>query len=163
MDYHSVAELACSLQRIEVSSIHFDTSVEVVFDCMNCKRCNRTVRFAGVGSRGICTPADQCDGFLGKLFSVKPFDDGERSFVIYQIQYQYYPFLDLKSGIESAFEPKWGRVSFQVTCSKCGARTFQSTQNNLVRPFAVLCQCGAHLYDESGEIPLLRAHTGDPM
>ncbi len=162
MEYQRVGEIACCLRPSNGSVIHYHKSVEVSFDCSNCKRTRRTVRFDNVGATGVCTPAQKCDGFPGRLVSVFPFDLDGKSFVKYQIQYNYTPFLDLKNGNESTCEPTWGRVSFDVICARCGTSTAHSTQNNLVRPHAVYCACGSHSYDDTEEMPLLRAHMGDP-
>lgn len=162
MEYQRVAEIACYLSPSKGSVIHYHKSVEVSFDCCNCKRTRRTIRFSGVDTTGICTPVEKCDGFAGRLFSVQPFESDGISFVKYQIQYNYIPFLDLENGNDSVCEPKWARVSFEVVCGKCGKSTINSTQNNLVRPHTVYCACGAHLYDDSEKMPILRAHMGDP-
>ena len=162
MDYHRVAEIMCCLRPSEGSAIHYHTSVEITLDCSNCKRTGRTVRFEGIEAIGICTPVQKCNGFSGRLYSVLPFALDGKSFVKYQIQYNYMPFLDLKNGNESTCDPTWGRVSFDATCAKCGSSTIRSTQNNLGRPYPVYCTCGAHLYDDTEEMPLLRAHMGDP-
>ena len=162
MDYHRVGVIACCLRPIEGSAIRYNTSVEVVFDCTNCKRTSRTIRFHNVDATGICTPAQECQGFPGRLYSMLPFELGGKAFVKYQIQYNYIPFLDLKNGNASTGEPSWGRVSFDITCAKCGSSTPGSTQNNLERPFSAYCACGAHLYNDTEEMPLLRAHMGDP-
>ena len=51
-----------------------------------------------------------CNGFPGRLFSVKPLELEGQSIVRYQIQYNYIPFLDRKYGNESTCELTWGRV-----------------------------------------------------
>lgn len=163
MEYRFVGEIACGLRPSEGSVIHYHTSVEVSFDCSTCRRTHRTICFRDIDSTGICTPEQKCNGFPGRLFSFMPFELDGKAFVKYQIQYDYTTFRDLKNGNESNFEPTWGRVSFEVVCGKCGKSTVHSTQNNLVRPLAVYCACGFHLYDETEEMPLLRAHTGDPV
>lgn len=162
MEYQRVAEIACHLSPSKGSVIHYHKSVEVSFDCLNRKRIRRTIRFGGVAATGICEFAKKCDGFPGRLFSVQLFDSDGRSFVKYQIQYNYTPFVDLENGNDSVCEPTWARVSFEVVCGKCGKSTIHSTQNNLVRPHLVYCACGSHLYDDTEEMPMLRTHIGDP-
>jgi hypothetical protein len=162
MEFRRVGEIACCLRPTQGSVIHYHTSVEVSFDCSNCKRTGRTVRFDNMHATGVCAP-QKCDGFPGRLFSVLSFELDGKSIVKYQIHYTYSPFLDLKNGNESTCEPTWGRVSFDITCAKCGSSTRHSTQNNLVRPYPVYCACGGHLYDDTEEMPLLRAYMGDPM
>jgi hypothetical protein len=162
MDYYRVAEIACCLRPIEGAAIHYRTSVEVTFDCSSCKRTHRTVCFEGSEAVGICTPAQKCNGFPGRLYSVLPFELDGKFFVKYQIQYNYVPFLDIENGNESTCDPTWARVSFDVNCAKCGSTTTHSTHNDLNRPHPVYCDCGAHIYDDIEEMPLLRAHMGDP-
>ncbi len=161
MESCHILEIACCLRPKKGTVIDYHTSVEVSFDCSSCKRTRRTIRFQNVDVTGICTPAKKCDGFPGRLIAVLPFQLDGKSFVKYQIQYSYTPFLDRKNGNESTCEPTWGRVSFDVACPKCGASTAHSTQNNLARPHAVYCTCGSPLYDDTEEMPLLRTHMGD--
>lgn len=162
MDFGRVASIGCMLERVYASSIRFNPSLEVSFDCPACKHLGRIIRFADVGSSGICGPDTGCVGFPGRLFSMEPFELGRNSCVKYQVQFDYIPFFDSQLGRESTCEPAWAKITFEVTCAKCNSFRIESSQNDSNCPSLVNCQCGTLLYRQDDAMPLLKTWMGDP-
>ena len=81
--------------------------------------------------------------------------------VVYRVEYEYQPFTDRKyPERESSEGPGWGRIRFAVTCPECSRTRECSTQNNIVRPFVTVCECGRVLYKEKTELPVLELEGG---
>lgn len=76
------------------------------------------------------------------------------SLATYAVSFAYAPFIDVKSNEASVRYPRWGRITFSVSCPSCRAVADYATQTNLHRPWLALCRCGQELYVESGQLPL---------
>jgi len=94
--------------------------------------------------------------------------EGDAHVAVYLFQYEYTPFRDTKYPDERRYQtmergaPTWARVSFEVTCPRCGKCSQESTQNNNVRPRRCLCMCGNLLFNETVEMPQLSWRPADP-
>jgi hypothetical protein len=153
------AVISASLSVAPGVTIAFGDQLEVSLDCPNCKRKRRTVIFNLGGRDGRCTPVKNCGMFPGRLTDKRPSQRTNTFSVDYVVEYQYEPFLDLKYGDESTGAPSWARVHFMVKCPRCSREKDWSTQNNIVRPWSHVCDCGQMLYTEEQEIPLLQWHA----
>jgi hypothetical protein len=134
------------------ATVTFSDTLEVSLDCCVCHRCWRTVIFQLGGIDGKCTPTSH--SFPGKLVAKDVGREGLEAFVAYLIEYQFEPFEDVKYPDRIPAElPTWGRVGFEVICPRCGEVSWQSTQNNIVRPWTQKCKCGLPLFTETVEMP----------
>jgi hypothetical protein len=87
--------------------------------------------------------------------------DGKSASVRYLVAYRYEPFVDAKyANVRPSGTPTWGRVSFEIVCPACGERGAHSVQTNKVRPSEGRCPCGAVLFREERETPLLTCVDG---
>lgn len=148
MNRRAFAEATLQLRSAELLAA--GTPVEISLDCSSCRRRLRTVVFAEVGAKGICTPTGH--QFEGQLHALNVIGATIRA----EFQYEFEPFEDAKYGDAryQGFEagaPTWARVTFQLRCSACGREGWGSTQSNLVRPWSAACRCGAPLYDDVRE------------
>lgn len=144
-------DVSTSLALATGATVTFSDRVEVSLDCCVCRRCMRTVVFELGRAEGLCTPTGH--SFPGRIADMQA---GPRS-VTYRLEYQYEPFEDAKyPGIRRPQpHPSWARVSFAVTCPRCGASSALSVQNNEVRPWTARCSCGEALYTTRKEMPQL--------
>jgi hypothetical protein len=150
-----VAEIAVQFEFADGATISFGDPLEVALDCPICRRCWRTVVFHEGHTEGKCTPTGH--SFHGYIIAKEEAQSGPVASVIYRVRYSYEPFTDAKyPGVrETSGEPTWGRVAFEVACSRCGHITKASTQTNIRRPWASRCECGCVLYTEWVEQPVL--------
>jgi uncharacterized protein (TIGR02996 family) len=154
-----VATVEVDLPFADRATVSFADSLEVSLDCCVCRRCHRTVVFQGDCTTGCCTPTGHA--FPGYMLW-KGERDGKPAGIRYLVTYRYEPFVDAKyadfrrpSGV-----PTWGRVYFTILCPACGERGTHSVQTNAVRPREGRCQCGAVLFREERETPLLACADG---
>lgn len=145
------ADISTHLALATGATVTFSDSVEVSLDCCVCRRCIRTVVFELGRAEGLCTPTGH--PFPGRIADMQA---GPRS-ITYRIEYQYEPFEDAKyPGIRRPQpHPRWARVSFAVTCPRCGASSPLSAQNNEGRPWTARCSCREALYTTRKEMPQL--------
>lgn len=116
--------------------------LEISLPCINCQRDHRTIIFEDINKTGICTPREKCSGFKGSLIKREIIKESDGIKTNYLIEFDYQPFIDLKYKRESNFNFGWARVYFSIKCHKCQKENSISTQENLVRPLNVQCQCG---------------------
>jgi hypothetical protein len=135
--------------------VEYSDRVEVGLSCATCQRNGRTV---GVGASGsVCLKNGH--PFDGRLDSFEVEEREGLSVATYSVSYTFDPFVDVRMEEKAQTYPDWGRISFETECP-CGARTKQSTQTNMVRPFRQRCGaplnegCGLVLYEETGVLPL---------
>jgi hypothetical protein len=132
--------------------ITFNQGLEVSLDCAHCGRTHRTVVFGPAGEPGRCTPTGHA--YSGQIGEIKVqekgglFQSAEVECSI-PLVYEYFPVKDSKypNRISNPI-PSWGRVGFKVTCPKCKQTSEHSIQNNTVRPWTCVCDCGYALYEE---------------
>jgi len=125
--------------------------LELSLDCFICGRTHRTVGLRDGAEEAICTPTKH--PFPAKILD-KRSDVGERmATLFYRVEYWFAPFEDLKRKRPAAELPRWSRVHFEMACPRCGERRARSVQNNIVRPWTCVCECGHHLYTEEEEYP----------
>ena len=123
--------------------------IEVSLDCPDCQRKRRTVVFQEGESHGICMPKRHW--FRGVILSKRQREVPYHFYVEYEVEYQYEPFIDAKYPDKLPYYgpsegiPTWARVSFILTCPRCQASAWNSTQSNLVRPHTKTCDCGYDL------------------
>lgn len=145
------AEVSASVALADGMVAAFSDKLEVSLDCCVCQRCHRTVNFDLSSAEGKCTPTGH--SFPGKVVGMLV----EPSFVVYQLEYWYEPFIDIKhpdTRLPTGL-PTWGRIVFEVGCAVCGALNRCSMQTNIVRPWTCRCKCGEQLYIETDEMPIL--------
>ena len=141
--------------------VEFANELEVSLACPDCERGGRTIIMFTDEEKSYCTPTRH--PFPGHIISIEaPAPERVRTGLWrwkysatarYHIEYEFRPFTDPEDFLVNLWrKPTWARVSFTVTCS-CGLSKKASTQNNLVRPFSVVCPCGNPLYYEKQEIP----------
>ena len=150
-------EITASIPISEfVTDITFSDTVMVSIDCCGCKRCMRSIVFDKSGFSTYCTPTKH--KFNGKIIKLKSTKNGDMtiSTCIYLIEYEFELFVDAKypNHIPSPGS-NWARVKCIMRC-KCGSNISWETQNNLGRPFNVLCECGAVLSREIEENPKIK-------
>ena len=169
------AEIVFTFDLQSRSAVAFGNELEVSLDCSRCQRTKRTVIFKVGDAAARCCPgsgkrqAEKHPPYPGRIVErrVERGADGFAVTATYRIEYEVSPFVDAKYGAESrpwTGRPTWGRVSWTVSCDSCGKDASQGTQSNLVRPWTARCSCGARLYVETREMPLLRwldAETGE--
>lgn len=145
------ADISASLEFAEGAKVTFSDTVEVSLDCCVCRRCMRTVVFEVGRAEGTCTPTGHA--FPGRIVGKQTSGPS----VAYRLEYQYEPFEDENyPGIRSPQPyPGWARVSFTVTCPRCGASEDLSVQNNSGLPWTARCGCGQSLYTLRKEQPRL--------
>ncbi len=78
----------------------------------------------------------------------------DRAEIIYQFSYECEPFWDKEYQSTASNELSWSRISFTLTCPQCGKATERSTQQNIVRPWICVCDCGYLLYVDDEETPV---------
>jgi uncharacterized protein (TIGR02996 family) len=150
-----VASVEVSLDFADAVKVSYADILEVSLDCCICRRCRRTVVFRLDGKDGTCTPSGHpFPGFL-----LRKGGDGQEAScgARYLVAYRYEPFVDAKhpEWRRPVGVPTWARVSFSVACPACGEQGSHSTQTNIARPWTCHCRCGAVLYREVGEMPML--------
>ena len=151
-----IAEISVALTVAEGVELSFADRLEVSLDCPTCERNHRTVVFRPGAPTGVCTPVEKCGSFPGRIIDKRTNRAGNIFSVVFEIEYEYRPFVDRKYGNESTGIPQWGRVYFDVTCPKCSRSSERGTQNNIVRPWSCHCKCGQLLYPETEEMPKFR-------
>ena len=138
-----------------VTDIVFSSKLMIDLDCSQCCRCNRSVVLDKTGYFSYCTPKNH--NFMGKIRELKSWRSSDRSIVTgeYVVEYEYESFTDKKypDRIPSK-DSTWARVKFFLRC-ECGANTKHETQNNMVRPIDIQCECGVLLARETKEIPII--------
>jgi uncharacterized protein (TIGR02996 family) len=154
-----VATVEVGLPFAAGATVSFADALEVLLDCCVCCRCHRTVVFQNDGVDGRCTPTDHA--FPGYILRKDEFPSGPTR-VRYLVAYRFEPFVDAKypTGRRPSGVPTWGRVSFVVVCPACGKCGSHSVQTNTVRPWKCRCGCGAVLYREEREMPVLTCVGG---
>ncbi len=141
--------------------VEFANELEVSLACPICERGSRTVVMFTDEQKSYCLKTKH--PFPGHIISVESFAPKQVrrgvwnwkhiALVRYHIEYEFKPFHDPEDFLVNLWrKPTWARVSFTVTCS-CGLSKKESTQNNIGRPFSVVCPCGNLLYYEKREIP----------
>jgi len=169
------AEIVFKFDLQSRGAVAFGDELEVSLDCSHCRRTNRTVIFKVGDATARCCPGsgkrkgETHPPYPGRIVDrrVERGADGFAVTATYRIEYEVSPFVDAKYGAESrpwTGHPTWGRVSWTVSCDSCGEIASQSTQSNIGRPWTERCSCGARLYVETHEMPLLRwrdAETGE--
>jgi hypothetical protein len=149
-----VSKIAVQFDFTTDATVTFVDPLEVSLDCPVCRRCQRTVVFREGQPEGKCTPTGHA--FPGRIIERSASQHGSTASVVYQIAYNYEPFIDAKyPEHKPSGKPTWGRIAFEVRCPKCGQVTKASTQTNIVRPWVCQCRCGCVLYTEQDEQPVL--------
>lgn len=144
------ADISTSLNFSKGAKVTFSDTLEVSLDCCVCRRSMRTIVLEAGRAEGTCTPTGH--PFPGRIVGKRA---GARS-VEYRIEYRYEPFEDAKYPVRRPQPcPGWARVSFTVTCPRCGASEEGSVQNNAHRPWTARCGCGQPLYTLTKEMPRL--------
>jgi hypothetical protein len=139
-----------------VTDITFSDTIMVSLDCYQCSRCRRSVVVNKSGYFSYCTPTQH--NFKGKILELKSTKDNKLAITTghYLIEYEFFRFTDAKYPMRiPAPGSDWARVKFTLRC-RCGANSTHETQNNQVRPFDILCECGAILVTEIEEIPKIQ-------
>lgn len=141
--------------------VHTDFSdrLEVSLDCPVCIRTMRTVVFTQEPPAAFCTPTRHA--FPGLLDAKTVSTEQDRTIVRYRIHYKTAEFVDETDHLPSVRHPAWARISFELTCPRCGALVPESVQNNLRRPLKRPCKCGLLLYEEIEEMPHFRTYARD--
>jgi len=161
MKYQSEIVVPITLAK-NVEDIKFRRKILVSLDCYECKRSDRTVVLFQDQKDSFCTPTKH--QFPGRIIKVEVSDRERRDFLssksvitaTYHIEYDFEEFTDKKYPHEEICPyPKWSRATFLLSC-QCGEQTECETQNNIVRPWKALCQCGKDLYFEIDEIPIFK-------
>lgn len=162
-----IAELVFVFDLESKGAVAFGDELEVSLDCSHCQRMGRTVFFKLGDSVARCCPGsgersgETHPPYPGRIIdrTVERAADGVAVTATYRIEYEVSPFVDTKYGSERrpwTGRPTWGRVTWTLTCVACGKDAKRSTQSNIVRPWTARCSCGARLYIETREMPLLR-------
>jgi len=128
--------------------INITNKLELSLPCYTCKRIQRTIVFKNIDEKGICTPPQKCNGFQGKIIDREIIKSFENVKVKFLINFNYEPFVDKKYNLKSDLNSKWGRISFYIRCDNCNNQKEVSTQENLVRPYMIKCDCGNTVYIE---------------
>lgn len=149
-----------------VKAIRFNPSLLVSLDCCVCQRAYRTVVLFKNRAQSFCTsgfskkhpfPGQVVSLDISKRQKLNMFSSKSTVAATYLIEYEFETFTDKKYGHSDVTpEPTWSRVAFELTCA-CGTQTQAETQNNIVRPWTNVCQCGRALYYERQETPLFIA------
>jgi hypothetical protein len=150
-------EIRASIYPNKGVNILFEQYLEISLDCSQCSRTHRTVVFESNDQLGRCTPSGhEFEGKVSKLAvkEIKGIFSNEVE-CYFKLCYEYSEVKDKKypNRVSSSL-PTWGRVHFAVTCPKCGNSAKHSTQNNIVRPWTNICNCGYKLYTEKKEFPV---------
>lgn len=138
-----------------VTDITFSDSVMVSLDCSGCSRCNRSVVVSEFDYLSYCMPTKH--RFNGKILKCSSSKSEVSNTVTghYLIEYEFTDFEDSKYPDRVPKKgSNWARVRFTMRC-KCGVNVTYETQNNNVRPFEILCECGTMLATETEEIPVI--------
>lgn len=136
-------------------TVQTDERTEVSLDCSICGKKRRTVIVDQDQIRSYCTPTKH--PFPAKIRETQVHQSGTETQFAYIIEYDFVDFEDKRRkwpNTAASAMPKWGRISFEVTCPECNTKNRTSTQNNLVRPHTEHCSCGYALYTENKELPL---------
>ena len=164
--YNRVVKFTCVINAESDVGVQFLPELEATFDCIVCKRIDRTVVFHPDEQWPKCTasgkfpsPSDSfhpsCNGFCGELTSFTQSAEGTRFVAEYVVHFAYLPFRDYKRSSNSTGVVDWGRPHIRVTCSSCGESRDTSIQSYLGRPYTKHCDCGAPLFTEVDEMPVI--------
>ena len=161
MKYRAEIVVPITLSK-SVETIEFKRKVLVSLDCFGCKRSGRTVVLFEDQNKSFCTPTKhEFPGHISKIDVSDRKNAGllsQKSIVTttYFIEYDFENFTDKKYPKRAITPtPTWGRATFNLSC-KCGVQSEHETQNNIVRPWKAVCECGKDLYYEIEETPILR-------
>ena len=139
-----------------VTDVTFTNTVMVSLDCNQCRRCNRSVVLDKLEFLSYCTPSQH--KFKGKVLSIRSTKNEKLALITghYLIEYEFGSFRDYKYPTRiPAPGSRWARATFAIRC-RCGVNSTHVTQNNIVRPFNNLCECGVILVKEVEEIPQIQ-------
>lgn len=153
----TIAQVELRLETETGVRVVFADSLEVSLDCHQCERTRRTVVFPEIGAEGRCTPTGH--PFPGAAVRKRVMEPSEKvgAAVVYDLEYEYRAFHDVKEGVPSVAHPTWARVCLTLTCPACRKEARHSVQNNAARPCRFSCPaCGCRLYHECEEMPVFR-------
>lgn len=149
-----VFKMSAQLSFNGSAKVEFAERTEVSLDCSICGKKRRTIIVNQDQTRSYCTPTKH--PFPAKIREIQVQQNGTETQFAYIIEYEFVDFEDKRGkwpNPASIALPKWGRISFELTCPECNAQVRTSTQNNLVRPHTEICPCGYVLYTETKEMP----------
>lgn len=126
-------------------------SLEISLDCHICNRQRRTVVMSE-GKPSYCTPTRHAHS--ARVLGNEIRRTNDRTEIIYQFSYDFEPFWDKKYQSTASNNLSWGRISFTLACPQCDKAMERSTQQNLVRPWSCVCDCGYLLYVDDEETPV---------
>lgn len=141
-------KLSCDFKLNPESFIKVADDLEISLPCVNCQRYYRTIIFENINSKGICTPSNKCEGFLGKLVDRELIKKSDGVEINYLIEFDYQQFTDLKYKVESNLKFSWARVYFTIKCTQCQKENKISTQENVGRPRDEKCECGNIIFKD---------------
>ncbi|MFN8673068.1 MAG: hypothetical protein U0457_13440 [Candidatus Sericytochromatia bacterium] len=144
-------KLNCTFNVNPETFVELSNKLEIALPCVNCQRMIRTIVFNGTNQKGICTPKENCTGFLGELLIHEVIIHPNYIEGNYIINLDYEPFIDKKYKFISTLDTGWARVSFTLNCSRCKNNNIIITQGNLSRPFKIKCGCSNVIYQEEQE------------
>ena len=145
------ATIRASLLMSPDVKITLGEPLEVSLDCHICNRQRRTVVMPE-GKPAYCTPTRHVHSAQVLGNEIRRTTD--RAEIIYQFSYEFENFWDKKYQSTASNKLGWSRISFTLTCPQCGKDMERSTQQNIVRPWSCVCDCGYVLYVDDEETPV---------